>query len=298
MVRIAHILLSCLLLAGCVVDPEDGDDFGQVEEGIVGPNGKNLNGKNLNGKNLNGVALNGVTLNGKNLNGTLLVGSQLTGLSPTGALLRGTGMVGTTYNATATDGTPYTLRIDSATLLTGANTDVWSYGVSFKNGTTWAPLCGAGVGALAVTGRWNSAEGVPGGGSYIPDLTQFTFACRGFAIAKCVEMGYKPWKLLSGHMAACTRMLRADYCGNGVSFTVDGTPINVYDGLGIQVDTESWPVDAEWTPAGARCMGPNAPARVQETVRAAPSCFGSLVKHTCGSPFSFVTGTFLIDEAQ
>ena len=51
-----------------------------------------------------------------------------------------------------------------------------------------------------------------------------------------MELGYKPWKTVGGvslrdHHQTCTRVLRADYCGNGVSHTQDGTLINIWDTL-------------------------------------------------------------------
>lgn len=66
-----------------------------------------------------------------------------------------------------------------------------------------------------------------------------TVACTSGVLAKCVRMGYKPWKQVAGvslreYHQACTRMARADYCGNGISHTKDGTLIDVYDRLGIQ----------------------------------------------------------------
>src|SRR5262249_8280834 len=153
---------------------------------------------------------------------------------------------------------------------TGTNTDVWMYGVSYNaSGTTWTPLCGldatgAPILAIPVAGVWNYSMGVVGGGAYTADPTRFTFGCRGNATAKRVEWGYKPWKTVNGvkltnHHVACTRMVRADYCGDGSTYTVNGTPIDIYDGLGIQLDTAAWQVDAEWQPTGARCVGANAP---------------------------------------
>ncbi|HEU4408415.1 MAG TPA: ADYC domain-containing protein [Polyangiaceae bacterium] len=38
---------------------------------------------------------------------------------------------------------------------------------------------------------------------------------------------------LQNHLVACTRMLRADDCGDGTSYTVNGTTINLYDGVVI-----------------------------------------------------------------
>ena len=63
----------------------------------------------------------------------------------------------------------------------------------------------------------------------------FTIACCGVgAYAKCTDWGYKPW---TGAAAAnlhqtCTRMVRADYCADGNSFTTTGHGIDVDDYFG------------------------------------------------------------------
>jgi hypothetical protein len=79
-------------------------------------------------------------------------------------------------------------------------------------------------------------------------------------------------------------MIRADYCGDGRSWTVDGWQINVYDNLGIQVDTEStasWLFEAEWSPNGASCVDEY---RVLELVAQGtiPACAAEKINGTCG----------------
>jgi hypothetical protein len=74
-----------------------------------------------------------------------------------------------------------------------------------------------------------------------------------------MNMGYEPWRAHAGvnlwdHHQACVRLLRADYCGDGVSYTRNGTPINIYDSLGINPDTEAWAFEASWGRDGARCV--------------------------------------------
>jgi len=93
-------------------------------------------------------------------------------------------------------------------------------------------------------------------------------------------------------MASCVRLLRADYCGTGTSYTLDGTLLNLYDNEGIQTDTESWAIEAEWTPAGASCvnLGHTRAERVSHTN---PSCLPALASATCGT---FAAGAVLIDE--
>src|SRR5690606_31401908 len=92
----------------------------------------------------------------------------------------------------------------------------------------------------------------------------FTWACRGAALAKAVEWGYAPWRTAGGeslqaaHQAG-VRLIRADYCGNGVTHTINGNPIDVSDKWGIQEPGTDWPIEAKWGPDGAVCL--NTPRR-------------------------------------
>lgn len=86
--------------------------------------------------------------------------------------------------------------------------------------------------AMLLSGTWDET------GKHISN-DNITVACTSGVLAKCVRMGYKPWKKVAGvslqdYHQACTRMARADYCGNGISHTQDGTLIDVYDRLRIQ----------------------------------------------------------------
>jgi hypothetical protein len=53
-----------------------------------------------------------------------------------------------------------------------------------------------------------------------------------------VRVGYKPWKMAADgrsmwdYHQACTRLIRADYCGDGVSRTRDGVEIEIVDRFG------------------------------------------------------------------
>jgi hypothetical protein len=105
--------------------------------------------------------------------------------------------------------------------------------------------------AIPLQGSWDAQ------GNYHPSQT-VTFGCTSGAIGKCVRMGYKPWKTVNGQSLqdlhqACIRMVRADYCGDGRGHTRNGTPIDVYDRLGIQKPTpqNGMVLEAAWTPTGA-----------------------------------------------
>jgi hypothetical protein len=116
--------------------------------------------------------------------------------------------------------------------------------------------------ALAVPGVWDFT----GARSDTPG--RFTFACEGGVIAKCVTWGYKPWATHAGQPLAelhqaCTRMARADYCGDGRSHTRSGTRIDMYDALGVQKRTttasatwrpEEASFEAAWGSEGASCL--------------------------------------------
>ncbi|HKE16508.1 MAG TPA: ADYC domain-containing protein, partial [Kofleriaceae bacterium] len=249
------------------------------------------------GMSLNGMSLNGMSLNGMSLNGMSLNSSELSGELASGEAVFGAGMVGAHLSGVLSDGSTLPLRIDSARTLPGPNGDVWAYGVSYAlAGGSWAPLCGvsggAPVAAIALVGTWDLRSGVPGGGSWAASSSEFTFACRGAALAKCVELGYKPWQSVSGtllrdHHQACARMIRADYCGDGTAWTRDGELINLYDSLGIQEDAANWKTDAEWLPGGARCYH-----KLRDFRHGKPHC-KELKSNHCGS---FADGALLIDE--
>lgn len=153
-------------------------------------------------------------------------------------------------------------RIDSAMADPGdRDGDVWLYGVSVQRAgsSAWSPYClpdaDGRSAAIPVQGSWSNRNGDP-----LASSRAITLACTSGAIGKCIRFGYKPWATRDGislraHHAACVRMVRADYCGDGRPHTVDGTEIDIWDGLGIQVRTpeDSHPevFEAAWSPAGA-----------------------------------------------
>jgi hypothetical protein len=228
--------------------------------------------------------------------GPVRTGSRGTGSSirvaDAGAPLSGADLVGSTWTGVLSDGNTVGLRIDDARQGTGANADVWSYRFSVSANGIWQPLCLEHAGnehfADTVGGTWNLAQGVPGGGSYDPDAPQFTIACRGYAIAKCVELGYKPWTGHARELVTCVRALRADYCGDGTPYTVDGTLVDIYDHLGVQVDDQDWVPEAAWTPEGARCVSQKTATRFWQDAHQTPWCYPHALKseNSCGTEFT------------
>ncbi len=279
-----------------------------------GLNGVSLNGQAMDGHVVAGVSLEGVQMaNGApktlKLKKTLFKGSHVAGKNG-----KNLGVIGSVFSAWLDDGTPIQLRIDDAYSADEYGGGwVW-YVVSFAGESGWQPLCGvdesgAAIPAVPLNGLWNFQQGVPGGGAWTESDGHFTFACAGFALAKCVAMGYPPWaegKLcddeakgkkcqkttLASRHQACVRALRADYCGDGMSHTVDGVPINIYDGIGIRHERSDWSNEAEWDDNGALCI---VKARLPE---GAPACAEALASTICTAPDSFYGETLVVSQVE
>jgi hypothetical protein len=99
----------------------------------------------------------------------------------------------------------------------------------------------------------------------------FDLICTSGAVGKCIRWGYRPWEERPGSPPlralhqACTRMVRADYGGDGQATTRDGMMIDLYDRFGIQTpDREaSMTFEAGWGVDGAVCV---AHPRVPENI--------------------------------
>jgi hypothetical protein len=162
------------------------------------------------------------------------------------------------------------------------------YDVSVKdtrNGE-WRRFCQPGPDGIAMA--------FPLGGSWTPnghheDNTTFTLTCTAGAIGKCVRFGYKPWKMapsgvsLWAYHEACTRMVRADYCGDGRSWTKDGTPVDLYDRLTIQTEdsNDGLQFEAAWGVDGAHCVSHTRIPELLTTDRLATVCTRPVVVAQC-----------------
>lgn len=277
---LAVAMLTSALSGACTAEVEDpSENIAEAEGEARVMNGDRLSGVSISGVNVNGAYLNGVELTGMRINGLVisnvtLDGTLLSGRLPSGATISGEDFIGAEMTGSLSDGGSITLRIDNIT--ESSDPEILHYTISYvQDGGTTAPICGTtpeGAHALAfpLAGRWDYTIGTSTGGSHVADAGRFTIACRGAALAKCAEHGYKPWKSveecnnrgechtvsLSEVHQACVRMIRADYCGDGASHTVAGTEIDMYDAFGMKVEdpTAAWSLEAEWTSDGAACV--------------------------------------------
>lgn len=114
--------------------------------------------------------------------------------------------------------------------------------------------------AIFLGGDWDGSAGTPGAGGKIADAESgaISIGCRKVgAIAKCVDFGYKPWvsAAMDDMHQACVRMVRADFCGDGTPWTVDGNLIDIEDVLAIQIhDSKDFVFEATWSKNGATLL--------------------------------------------
>ena len=133
------------------------------------------------------------------------------------------------------------------------------------------------------------------------------FTCTSGAIGKCVRFGYRQWTNapdgtpLAPLHAACVRMLRGDYGGQGQPFTNNGMKIDVYDPLGVQT-VDSLPgqaFEAGWSPNGAVCVH-HARVKANVTLTALEAQFPHLRGRTgdvCTEDFARQNGAILFNRS-
>ena len=256
---------------------------GKTINGVM-TNGKTINGKTINGKTINGKTINGKTINGKTINGLTIenftiTGSELQGyLTSDQKIIRGRELIGASIGILIDDPTPklYTFKIDDAYQDSSSqSSDIWWYRITFtiEGSTQVYPLCtnstGAGdVGVFLLGSYWDETTG-----NRVDQSDSLTLACADGVLAKCTHIGYRPWATgtsckragstkdcktvsLKDHHQACTRMLRADYCGDGVPHTLDGTVLDIFDYLQppVQLREENWQMESRWDSSGASCL--------------------------------------------
>jgi hypothetical protein len=331
--QMSVVVKACLILAcagACdiedaaldtAVSPRDLGDNG-VALNSAAVNGWQLNGWQLNGWQLNGWQLNGWQLNGWQLNGVTLTGSAFTGtklVDGEAVALQGLDFIGAEIALNGPNGT-VTLRIDDVhkdPANPGGDVYFHQFSVLDVNSGTWSSLCrdseGQPAAAILLRNAWNMTTG-----ARIDSPDAVTIACRGAALAKCVEFGYRPWATatscvgkqctqisLQDHHQACTRMVRADYCGTGTPHTFEGTPIDLFDRLKPVIQAEgtrnfeNWSVEAEWGPNGAVCVGDELRLKMFDDLGinyTYPSCLDSIddISH-CGN-FAPSRGAKLVNK--
>lgn len=168
---------------------------------------------------------------------------------------------GTEILALDESGSPATMRVESVIRdPKDPDGDVYLYQLSvrYESTGTYQPYCqpdreGKTL-AIPLQGVWDGQR------NHVMN-DSVTFACTNGSLAKCVRLGYKPWKTVNGvslaaYHQACVHLVAADYCGDGRPHTREGTKIDMWDDLGIQKrETEPGMVfEAAWSPRGAEYL--------------------------------------------
>ena len=228
-----------------------------------------LNRIALNRIALNRIALNGIELDGARVKGIANASNELVGTTTEGQIVRGDTFVGAKVVGVLSDGSE--IELDITKFERTADPAIVHYALAYQGEN----LCEAGTG-MFVPGTWDDS------GAYrATDDKGLTtsYSCVDGVIGKCAAWGYASWKAGSDMHAACTRMGTADYCGSGVSFTKDGTEIDMFDARGIQRSEgdASFRFEAGWGPNGAVCASrPRYDAVTTSGKKTPPSCWSSL----------------------
>src|SRR5438045_2584415 len=87
--------------------------------------------------------------------------------------------------------------------------EVSQNGLAVQPSAGWSPRCGRDsasqpIRAVSFAGVW--AATAADAARYSPSTTQFTLACRGKTIAKCVELGYRTYKGYTDQLTSCVRL--------------------------------------------------------------------------------------------
>lgn len=110
-----------------------------------------------------------------------------------------------------------------------------------------------------------------------------TLACAGSAAAKMSLLGYGPHAEFDdasepasvAQRQATLKMITADYCGDGYSYTEDGTPLEWENQGGTVVPGgEAGALEAIWTEDGAVCLDAPRVVELAEVGCSLPSCEG------------------------
>ncbi len=119
--------------------------------------------------------------------------------------------------------------------------------------SAWAVVLGAERYSLTSKSVIESGPGAAG---------WFTITCSGNALYKMKMMGYEPladpgatYLTTPDQRQATLKMITADYCGTGRSFTEDGTDLSwINDGGWSQTTNQNGIHEAFWNAQGARCL--------------------------------------------
>jgi hypothetical protein len=258
--------------------------------------GMNMQGMNMQGMNMQGMELGTATVNGVGLQNLRVVHGEIVAMRGS-TTLRGADLVGAQFRARVRNlhtSPPKNAVVKyrvAAVTAEDARYDPTHTGDTYlytleqwvPDTSSWRPACspdsdGRNV-AIPLAAIWDER------GDQSQSDQLFTFGCTTGVIAKCYRWGYRPWASGYGDLVAmhqtCTRLARADYCGDGMPHTRDGTWVNVWDTLPRPIQSHGtpplgWVFEAGWNTDGAVCLS-RARWLLEDGVLIAQACPDKLV---------------------
>ena len=176
--------------------------------------------------------------------------------------------------------------------------DVWLFRVSSREpGGEWSEFCAADPAGERLAMVLPTEPGA------------FALTCSAGANGKCIRMGYRPWaRLADGRSlfawhAACVHMLRAAYGGDERGFTRDGTPVDVFDRIGLQspANLADQAFEAGWAEDGAVCVAhPRIPANgsLSAIARHVPRLIGRTGPAACDENRAGALGALIFSRSR
>jgi hypothetical protein len=313
--RISRIVTVCIagLCALAYACQSIEERISEAEQAGSSLNGSSLNGSSLNGSSLNGMTLLGFSVVGATQDDVPLMDLRVEGgelvAERGGVTLRGSGFAGAYLKGVAHDPStmPPTFELvryhiaevepELSVYDTAPSGSTFLYTIEQEVAPgQFVSACPEDANgeryAIPLAAEWDEY------GNRTDSSGLFTLACTKGVIAKCYRWGYRPWLTGYGDMDtmhwACTRLARADYCGNGVHHTEEGKLINVWDtlpppgpvqshgGTSETVPLEGMKFEAAFDTAGAVCMSQQRWDQVGSSIIA--GCPNTRLVDTMGSP--------------
>lgn len=238
MLRSLAAISALFIVLGCDDgEPECEASYGETEaevrRGGWDRNGRTLFALRDGAPQLSGSSIERATLQGRALEIFDINHKGLVARSEDGRVLSGAELEGTTLTVRSADDQAHELLVERSVAAESF--------VRYQVRIDGEPACPEGQVGAFLEGYWNDQGHKRERG--------ISFACETGAAFKCADWGWAPWSDSERHQS-CTRMVRADYCGDGRSFTRDGTPIMISE-IAADLGTQR---EAGWGPRGAVCV--------------------------------------------
>jgi len=168
----------------------------------------------------------------------------------------GVDLIGSRWQFNLVDGaveTPVEIWIESFTQISGKEAR-YTFMTLDSNGVA-APICDADSSGTynAIPVKDITVDAATG--DMVARSKTAYLACTSGAVGKAIVWGYRPWERSLSDFEVATRMVRGDYCYDGMSWTETGVALQVRDRYNINAFLDATgPTEAVWTKTGSACL--------------------------------------------